>query len=598
LRDFLPSEAIWDRDEAAAGRVNLPIDVEEYSYRWAFDYAGLCTSVARMYRWADRRPPTLQRFVDAIQWYQGMGLRYCAETYRRRRFASFAGARTWSYRENVPGIKFTVVDHRQRPKMGYFGLAAGYEPVLLSVDDQYPLSNRVAGSRYVHDLWVVNDTTTEVALTIDAGLHAVDGSPLAAQRFEVVSGPDSGLVAGRLDLPLPDATGPVLLRATATASSGDAVTSSDTWINVVRPAFEPAVRLLLLGQARYNHPILDAFDGFGGFDITVVDEIVRDPQDSGWTEGLADRFDAVWFSGWDAAIHYFRASELAAIAEATRAGVGFIHTGGQASFHGGDGRGAQLDVTPLTEVLPVTMRPHEGVWDLIPSTVAADGLHPIFDLPLEEMPFQGYSRTSARAGTVTHWRIGDHPLLVTGQSGAGRTAIFTGYLTKPLRMFRVGEGLDWEDPLDVEPHWARADIRAYGPYWPGLRELCLALLAWVTGHEQADVTEIAEVHRAPLYERLTGLAPTRLEAVVEPGSLRDGLRGWVRVTNAGDTIARLVRGVVQSTSSNEHRFLDGFFDLLPGQSRVLRFEVDQPGTASAVALSAQNAAPVVAGVGE
>ena len=47
---------------------------------------------------------------------------------------------------------------------------------------------------------------------------------------------------------------------------------------------------------------------------------------------------------------------------AVEAGVGFIHSGGQASFHGGDGRGAQLDVTPLGDVLPVSMQPHLAKW--------------------------------------------------------------------------------------------------------------------------------------------------------------------------------------------------------------------------------------------
>jgi beta-mannosidase len=595
LREFMPPDAIWGRPDRAAGRVNLPIDVEEYSYRWAFDYAGLCTSVARMYRWADRHPPTLERFVDAIQWYQALGLRYCAEVYRRKRFASIAGCRTWSYRENVPGIKFTVVDHRQRPKMGYFGLAAGYEPVLLSIDDQFPLRSRPAGSRYAHDLWVVNDTPERRQLTVDAVLHGVDGSVLDRQRLAVDVNGDAGIVAGSLDLTLPSSSGPVLLRSVAYDREGAFVTSSDTWINVAAAPFDSPVRVLLLGQGRYNAPVREALADIGGVAITVVDETNRNPQDSGWATDLANRYDVVWFTGWDAAVHHFRPGEFAAIRDAIAAGVGFIHTSGQGSFHGGDGRGAQLDVTPLGDALPVTMRPHEGVWDLIPETEPAADSSPLFDLELQSMPFKGYSRTAARTGSQVHWRIGSHPLLVTGTHGAGRTAAFMGYLTKPLRMFRIGEGLDWEDPLDVEPHWARRDIRAYGPYWPGILELSLALIAWVTGREDADIAATAEAHRKPLYERLAELPETAVEGHV---AAWQGGRGEVTVRNVGGVVARLVRGVVEAGDSTDHRFRDGFVDLLPGESRTLRFEADDD-HAVGLSLSGQNVpavtVPILAG---
>ena len=598
LREFMPPGVAWDKPEAAAGRVNLPIDVEEYSYRWAFDYAGLCTSVARMYRWADRHPPTLERFVDAVQWYQGFGLRYCAEVYRRKRFASIAGARTWSYRENVPGIKFTVVDHRQRPKMGYFALAAGYAPVLLSVDDQFPLAPRAAGSPYQHDLWVVNDTTTAHDLSIGVELFSSGGERLAGQRMTASAPADSGGVAGRIDLALPQGTAPVLLRAVAHDEEGRELTRAETWIDVVAPAFDPPVRVLLLGQGRYNAPVSEALADVAGVAITAVDETNRHPQDSSWAASIASRFDVVWFSGWDAAIHHFRPSELEAVAEAVRAGVGFIHTGGQASFHGGDGRGAQLDGTALGEVLPVTMRPHEGVWDLIPTTRASRERAALFDLPLDSMPFKGFSRTTERPDARVHWRIGEHPLLITGTYGRGRTAAFTGYLTKPLRMFRVGEGLDWEDPLDVEPHWGRADIRAYGPYWSGILDLGMALLAWVTGREELDAAALAEAHRQPLYERLATLPSTHLEATLVSWQhdADGGSQGSVLVRNGGGVLARLVRGVVVASGSNGHRFRDGYMDLLPGEEAMLRFESDSASATQGVSLSAQNASAVLVAI--
>src|SRR5207245_5016873 len=119
----------------------------------------------------------------------------------------------------------------------------------------------------------------------------------------------------------------------------------------------------------------------------------------------------------------------------------------------------------LGDALPVRLRPHDGVWDLAPPVERLPGCSALFSAPLEERPFRGCSRTEAGPERTVHWGIGDLPLVATGRHGEGATVVFTGSFVKPLRMFRVGEGLDWEDPLDVEPHWSRRDIRAYGPYW-------------------------------------------------------------------------------------------------------------------------------------
>jgi len=595
VREILPPEAAWGNDAGRTGRLGLPIDVEEWSYRWSFDYPGLATSVDRIYRWVDRSPPTLERFVDAVQWYQGFGLRYCAESYRRKRFADIAGSRTWSYRENTPGMKFTVVDHRQRPKIGYFGLAAGYAPVLISIADRYPLATRRAGSRYEHELWIINDTTRPLSLEIEVGLFTPGGERVATRRIAVDAPPDSGSVAALLDLPLPDRTGPVLVRAIGRGPGGAEVTRADTWVGVVEPAFDPPIRILLLGQARYNAPVLEMLGGVGGIHFTVVDETGRHPQASGWTDRLSERFDVIWLTGWDTAAHLFRPAELSALADAVRDGVGFVHTGGQASFHGGDGRGAQLDTTPLGPVLPVGLRPHDAVWDRIPAIRPDPARSPLFDIPLASFRTLGLSRTIPVAGAQTHWWIGDHPLLVTGTHGLGRTAVFTGYLTKPLRGIPTSEELDGDRLTDVDPPWLRDDIRRNGPYWAGIVELGIALLAWVTGREGVDPEAIAEAHRRPLYERLAGLSPTRLDAAIADWrEAPDGsVRGSVRVRNAGDVVARLVRGAVLVPGASDHRFRDGFADLLPGEERTLRFEASDAGSVRGVELSAQNAPTVV-----
>ncbi|MFN8221732.1 MAG: glutamine amidotransferase [Gaiellales bacterium] len=591
VMEFMPKGAAWGREESRAGRVALPIDVEEYSYRWAFDYAGLTTSVARMYRWADRSPPSLERFIDAIQWYQAFGLRYCAEIYRRKRFADIAGCRTWSYRENIPGIKFTVVDHHQRPKLGYFGLKAGYEPVLLTFDEPAPLKALVAGTELSRDLWVVNDRPTALELAVRLELFDVGGRSRWATELETHA-PADDAVKHPVAVPMPDDAGAYLLRVVATdRGSGAAVASSERWVQVREPIVAQPLRLLLIGQGRYNAPILEALDGTPGVDVVVVDEETRHPQDSSWSEDIADRFDVVWYAGWDYGAHLFRDREWENVATAVGAGVGFVHTGGQGSFHGGDGRGALIDSTALEPVLPVTLRPHDGIWDQVPAidpkSVGAD-----VGLSLEGFPFRGFSRTTLREGARELATIGGFPLLVTGTHGGGATVAFTASLTKPLRMFRIGEGLDWEDPLDIEPHWARRDIRAYGPYWRGTRQLVLALLSLTSRRPlRGTPATLADELEQPLFEQLAELEPTTLSAAIvacDWDEERAETRGVIAVHNVGERVARLVRGSLECETS-DWRFRDGFVDLLPGERANLRFEAGvRPDGVGAVAVSAQN----------
>lgn len=591
LLEFIPVAGSWGLEERRAGRLQLPIDVEEFSYRWAFDYAGLATSVARMYRHALTDPQTLTEFLDAIQWYQALGLQYCAEAYRRKRFADICGCRTWSYRENTPGVKFTVVDHRQRPKMGYFALQAGYAPILLSIDEQYPLKPIDTGSRYTRDLWVVNDTATSLDLEITAHLYDSSGIARWAWSGSCAATADSGQIAASLAIDVPADAGNYLLRIEG-VSGGEPVTKSQRWLRAVTPAFETPVDLLLIGQRRYCAPILDGLRNVASVRTTVLDETTRDVRDPSWTADLAS-FDAIWFAGWDTAVHRFRQREWQAIVDAIKDGIGFVHTGGQASFHGGDGRGAQLDATPLAEILPVTMQPHDGVWDIAYACRPTEHMDPLFDLPLEDLPYFGMSRTVATEAATVHWEIGDWPLLLTSTAGKGQVALFTAALVKPLRMFRVGEGLEWEDPLDVQPHWARDDIRNYGAYWHRITDLALGLIAGVTGCRLTDsASRIADTLRRPLYEAvLRETAATTLDVrVIDLDASAGVVSASAVVTNTGSAIARLVRGVVTGTTGSNHRFRDGFVDLLPGESTQLRFETgDGESPEIGVEVSAQNA---------
>ena len=176
----------------------------------------------------------------------------------------------------MPGIKFTVVDHRQRPKLGYFGLKQAYAPLLVSLDEQYPLALRAAGSDYRRDLVVVNDGRVERDLLLTTTLHATTGEGVSHDAIAVVVGPDSA-VRHPVEVRLPAQPGPYLLRTVAT-EDGEEVARSEWWANVVEPVFSPAVASCF-SESRYAHPILDAFGDVPGVEFTIVDETNRHPQD-------------------------------------------------------------------------------------------------------------------------------------------------------------------------------------------------------------------------------------------------------------------------------------------------------------------------------
>jgi Putative glutamine amidotransferase/Exo-beta-D-glucosaminidase Ig-fold domain len=423
-------------------------------------------------------------------------------------------------------------------------------------------------------------------------LYDTSGRRFAEQSLAASVQADSAEIRP-LEIALPQEAGAYLLRMNA--YEGDECRSrAERWLQVQAPVGDREIRVVLLGQDRYTAPIREALEDVAGISLTCVDETSRDPQDSSWSEGLAGRIDVLWYTGWDYGAHLFRDTEWTNIADAVAAGVGFIHTGGQASFHGGDGRGALIDSTPLDPVLPVALRPHDGIWDRVPAI--DPGAAEELGVTLDGFPFRGFSRTEARPGGTVHATIGGYPLLVTGDHGEGKTVVFTASLTKPLRMFRIGEGLDWEDPLDVEPHWARDDIKAYGPYWRGTQQLALALLQSVAGMSfRSDPARLADDLQRPLFEQLAELDETTLEVTVEQldWDERAGqTTGRVKVRNRGAVVARLVRGSVVAATADS-RFRDGFVDLLPGEDVELRFECAGRGDAiEAVELRAQNASPV------
>lgn len=150
---------------------------------------------------------------------------------------------------------------------------------------------------------------------------------------------------------------------------------------------------------------------------------------------------------------------IGALVEWTRNGGALVMIGGYLSFSGFQARGA-FHPTALPQALPVDLLPTddrvETPGGLTPAVVDAD--HPIVAGIEGAWPsLLGYNRVIAKPDAHTIATIGADPLVVVGEFGEGRSAVFTS---------------------DCSPHWAPP---AFCEEWDGYDTLFAGLLDWVTG---------------------------------------------------------------------------------------------------------------------
>ncbi len=155
-------------------------------------------------------------------------------------------------------------------------------------------------------------------------------------------------------------------------------------------------------------------------------------------------------------------NRLALIRDYVESGGGLLMVGGYLSFQGINGS-ARYRGTPVEQVLPVEMLPYDDRIEVpegfLPEIVGP-AEHPILDGLAGDWPhLLGANEVRAKTGGTLLARLpvaqGGHPLLIAGESGAGRTLAWTS---------------------DIGPHWLPAEFVA----WPGYQQLWCQALAWLT----------------------------------------------------------------------------------------------------------------------
>lgn len=152
-------------------------------------------------------------------------------------------------------------------------------------------------------------------------------------------------------------------------------------------------------------------------------------------------------------------NRLAALRDWTEAGGGLGMIGGYLSFQGIEAK-ANYRNTVLADLLPVTMETGDDREEC-PQGVGPRrvGDHPAVEGMEDEWPaILGYQRLEGRPGADVLATVDDHPLLVLGSAGSGRTLAFA---------------------TDIGPHWAPEAFTD----WHGFGVLWGRLAAWLASED-------------------------------------------------------------------------------------------------------------------
>jgi len=155
-------------------------------------------------------------------------------------------------------------------------------------------------------------------------------------------------------------------------------------------------------------------------------------------------------------------NRLRALADWVEAGGALLMVGGYLSFQGIEAK-ANYRATALADVLPIVMEIGDDREET-PEGIApvAVGSHEVVDGLAGEWPkILGYQRFTAREGAEVVATVGEHPLVVVGEAGAGRVAAVA---------------------TDMGPHWLPTEFLE----WDGYGRLWNQLLGWLAGSEDGE----------------------------------------------------------------------------------------------------------------
>ena len=592
LKLELSPEDMWSKRNTPLPRwSNLPINISAYAYLSSFDYDGVASLLDRVNEYVDRHIRSVHDLVDDSQLYQAFLMKYATDAYRRKKYDPVNGTRFWDYGEVWPGIRWGIIDYVRVPKMSYYYLKAAQARLGVIFAYEEALESQVAGKHLQIPAWVINDYPQATSVVLHCRISDLAGHEVWSRDLKAIVPADNKQEMGVVDWVTPDTPGVYVLRGEAVAEEGKLRSSTSTFIKVTPRLFPEPLNVLLIGQRKYSLPIAGLVRGMGA-NVEVIDErslpelaVLRDGEE------LRKKYDVVWLAAFDSLWKLLEKGEAEGLRSAIEKGLGFIHTGGRGSFHGGFGEGACLDFTPLAEVLPVEVQDR---YDLVfaqpyEPTLMFSNFPPLKEIRqgadaepsfteggLAEFGLPGFNDTRIKAGSKEILTINGRPLFVTGRHGQGRTAAFTGF-TPPY----TERPAEW-DPKVIFPYLPDQEFYQ-NPISKAYFYVFMELLAAATSHTpQTSYAAILAAREKPLFETLKDLPPAAVKTeVISPG-VQSGNEGHLtfRLTN-GDRYARLVHLRVEWDGESSRvpylvKYGDNYFDLMPGETRTIETQLLLP----------------------
>lgn len=584
LRKELSPEDMWSERNISLPRWhNLPINVSAYSYLSSFDYDGVASLLDRVNQYVDRHVQSVQELIDDSQLYQAFLMKYATEAYRRKKYDPVNGTRFWDYGEVWPGIRWGIIDYFRIPKMSYYSVKQAQARFALNFAYEEALESQVSGKRLQIPVWIINDYAQSFAGTVQCEIEDLSGHVIWSRVFNASVPADDKQQVGIVDWIVSDTPGIYVLRADAKMAGDKVQATASTFIKVTPRLLSRTLKVLLISQRKYSVPIAELIRA-AGVDVDVIDERslaefsrLRD------AEKLKQNYDVVWLGAFDSLWKLLNDDEADGLKRAIHDGMGFIHTGGHGSFHGGFGEGACLDFSPLAGVLPVEV---QNRYDLVlgeadERTSMFSAFSPLKDIRatredegewsdggLRTSGIPGFNETHIKPDAHQVLSIEGHPLLVLGRYGQGRTVAFTGFTPA------YGEQHAYWDTKITFPYLADQELYR-NPVTRAYFYVFMELLAAASGEKpQASYETLLEAREKPLFETLKDLprAKVKVSVTVDSKASAGAAHMSIRVTN-GDRYARLLRFRTEGDGTAQSPPLvlydDNYFDLMPGEDRTI-----------------------------
>ncbi len=578
--EALTPEQMWS--EKNLRRIyNMPVDLEAYKFWNAWEYNDTGFGVFNMFRevhtYIDQNPANAQELVDDLQLQHAFTLGYATDAFRRKMHAPINGIRTWAYRDIYPGVQFGMVDSNGIPKMNYYFYKRAQTPLAISFNFEPELESQPSGKHLQIPVWVASDYRKTIPLSITTEILTPAGEVVLAKSFDAESKEDSASQVGMVDWVTPEKPGVYILRGRATEKGGAVSATNTIFLKVTPRAFAKAPRVLLIGWNKFDQPIASILRAFGSSVDIINEESFDRLAELKNAASIRARYDVVWLAPVDFFWKLVDPAMGDGLAEAVRQGVGFIHSGGNASYHGGEAVTACLDLTRIAELLPVTLRTASE--DPIYPAYAAGQALPIAqqtirdiesvdpawsDFGLNDYGLIGYNWVDEKPQGKVVLTIEGHPLVAVGQYGQGRTVAFTGFT--PIWDAPGDDFLDEQfDNLPV----TRAYFGIFGQ-----------VLAAATGAQPtAKFTDLLAARQKPLFQTLKEQPAATVQVAAPAAKAAGGNASTLAITiENGKNYARLVRLRIVWDGPQPYMQLygDNFFDMMPGESKQVSLELAFP----------------------